>query len=209
MAELGRLRKAGMGTVAAISAFLEGGLSVDEAKPLIGRGSVVNEFLRVARAVRQIIVLEQELEGLRPAPDRDATPKQRETPAGQPGAKRIGAHGESDDERDDLDDYDKGPLDRVVARVRKALKVAPPADDPFAPPADRPPRPQSETAVGRTAGGKGPPRAHPPRAVSMPPAPVAKTPRGGNFRPKRDALMRGAASRALGPMNRGRGPPSQ
>ena len=148
LAELERLLEAGMGTARLINRCIAGELSLPETKALIGGGSVATELVRVSRAVRQVIVLEQELTGLRPAPDRDAELRSSEAGAREASARETGA-GDSADSREpseserdrpdpnDIDDYDKGPLDQVIARIRKAVRLAAPADDPFAPPPGR------------------------------------------------------------------------
>jgi hypothetical protein len=69
---------------------------------------MITEYVDMAAIVRQVIVLEMELKG---------TPLSGSfEPAG------------------DLDDYDRGPIGQVVARIRNTLGVEPPSNDPFAPP---------------------------------------------------------------------------
>jgi hypothetical protein len=124
--ELQRLRAAGMGIAETMHGWLDGSVSDAELGVVVGRRGVVSEFCRVARAVRQVIALELELTGLRPAPDRDAVREPHDA---------ASEHGKGHWRlRDDLNDYDNGPLDQVVARVRKAVRLEAPADDPFAPP---------------------------------------------------------------------------
>jgi hypothetical protein len=91
----------------------------------------VQEFARTARAVRQIIVLEFEILGIWAPPDRSAwhEPVERPEAKGQfPGYGKL---------RDDLDDYNRGPLDEVIAGIRDALDTERPKNDPFAAPPRR------------------------------------------------------------------------
>jgi hypothetical protein len=158
MAELARMRAAGMATIERIGRWSDGLLSPAEVKELAGRRGIINEYVRVARGVRQIIVLEQETMGWRAAPLRDVDAPGDIEDGAEDGAEDgddDGALEEADDlealERDygatrerfgsddDLDDYDTGPLDQVIARVREDLNIEPPEDDPFAPPPGRRP----------------------------------------------------------------------
>ncbi len=131
LGELERLRVAGMGTVQRISDWLDGGMDGGEARMLAGRSGMIAQFVRTSRAIRQIMVLEQELVGLRPAPDRDAPPEPHADDGWDDaeGARR----GDGLALREYLFDYDNGPMDQVVARIRAVLAVAAPEDDPFAP----------------------------------------------------------------------------
>jgi hypothetical protein len=137
-------------------------------KALAGPNGIVTSFTRVARSFRQIIVLEFELLGLFNAPDRDAVRKPR--------LPKVHLDGLADltlphlDRLKDLDDvrtpldYYIGPLDEVVAGIRKTLDAEAPEDDPFAPPVERivpePPAPKV--------------RAAPPRKPAMQVRPVVK-----------------------------------
>jgi hypothetical protein len=100
-------------------------------------------FDRIGRAVRQIMTLEFELLGLFEAPDRDALPKPRKI---KPQLAGILTKPRSDIGRikpidlNDLrlrPDYRNGPIEDVVAGIRKTLGAEPPPNDPFAPPPDR------------------------------------------------------------------------
>jgi hypothetical protein len=167
MAELARMRAAGMATIERIGRWSDGLLSPAEVKELAGRRGIVNEYVRVARGVRQIIVLEQETMGWRAAPLRDVDAPD-DVEGGAEDGDEDGALEEANDlealERDygatrerfgsddDLDDYDTGPLDQVIARVRKDLNIEPPEDDPFAPPPGR--RPVDNRRDGGSGGAK-------------------------------------------------------
>jgi hypothetical protein len=100
----------------------------------------VQAFDRIGRAVRQIMTLEFELLGLFEAPDRDSLPKPRKI---KPGLGGLFAKRRSDIKPIDLSDlklrpdYRNGPMEDVVAGIRKTLGVEPPPNDPFAPPPER------------------------------------------------------------------------
>jgi hypothetical protein len=109
---------------------------------LIVSNGVITALERVTRSMRQLVVLEFELLGLFNAPDRDAI---------RPPRLRTIRLGDLNDlfEPNDLNDlndrdyvgtrldYRTGPMDEVVADIRKTLGVEAPADDPFAPGAER------------------------------------------------------------------------
>ena len=104
----------------------------------------VMEFERLARAIRQITVLEFELRGLFKAPDRDAPRKLKLVKSDRPGFEppdlenfRFDLDLEGLDYLDVRSDYRTGPLDQVVAGIRKTIGAEPPENDPFAPPPER------------------------------------------------------------------------
>jgi hypothetical protein len=91
---------------------VEGGGLSEAALRMIGPDSdVISEFIRLASIVRQVVALEMEVEGTPLSP--------------------------SDDPSDDLDESNRGPIDQVVAKIRKSLGAEPPTDDPFATPTPR------------------------------------------------------------------------
>jgi hypothetical protein len=103
----------------------------------------VDAFDRIGRAVRQIMTLEFELLGLFEAPDRDAFPKPRKI---KPELGGLLAKPWSDIkpvkpiDLSDLrlrPDYRNGPMEDVVAGIRKTLGAEAPPNDPFAPPPKR------------------------------------------------------------------------
>ncbi len=145
--ELDRLRDIGMDMAGKLSRAAYTLPLAQHYSRLTGRYGYISELDRIIRAVRQIVVLEYELRGIFQAPDRDALPKMtlidhdRERPD-------LGDLNDLNDlndlrdppERDDLllrSDYRRGPLDVVVADIRKVLGAEPPADDPFSPPPER------------------------------------------------------------------------
>jgi hypothetical protein len=134
--ELSRMRAVGMACAERIGLAFSGALGGAEVSELAGKDGLLPRFFRTQRAVRQIIILEMELLGLRPAPDRDRV---RNDNAAR--KKRDGDAKERPDRPDDdlreRSDYDTGPYDQVVERVRRELGTGAPANDPFAPPPDR------------------------------------------------------------------------
>ena len=113
---------------------------------LANAGGQVMDFERLARSIRQIMVLEFELRGLFKAPDRDAPRKLRLVKSDRPDftppdiekfhfdLEGLGGVGDFLDIRSD---YRTGPLDQVVAGIRKTIGAEPPENDPFAPPPER------------------------------------------------------------------------
>jgi hypothetical protein len=97
---------------------------------LLGGAGQVTELERLTRAVRQIMVLEFELRGLFKAPDRDAPRKLRLVKSDRPGFQppdleklrfELGGLGGLKDLFDIRSDYRTGPLDQVVAGIRKTI----------------------------------------------------------------------------------------
>ncbi len=133
--ELARLRAVGMARAEEIGIFMNGGQPQVVADALLGRNGIIQAFARVARAVRQIIVLEREIAGLCKGPDRDAERAKRE----QASSAATAAQGDGPQPLiwSERSDYDNRPLDQVVASVRKVLGADAPEDDPFAPPVAR------------------------------------------------------------------------
>jgi hypothetical protein len=152
--ELDRLRELGLLQVERwtreTQAILRGGVS--NALPDLKSGAV--QFDRVARAIRQVMVLEFELRGLFKAPDRDAPPKLRLVKSDRPGfeppetehPEKPFADAEPFDLFDVRMDYHRGPMDQVIAGIRRTLGAEAPEDDPFAAPPERgvapPPQPR-------------------------------------------------------------------
>ena len=120
---------------------------------VLGPKGTMAEFDRFSRAVRQITVLEFELRGLFWAPDRDSPRKPRLVKSDRPGfvppvnLPDPFAGFDMDNPFDIRPDYRIGPLDEVVAGIRKTLGAEAPADDPFAPLAERKPVRQAPDPV--------------------------------------------------------------
>ena len=167
--ELDRLRDFGFKQIERFNAAAE---SVPRAllfDRMLGAKGQVMEFERLARTIRQIMVLEFEIRGLFQAPDRDAPRRLRLVKSDRPDFEppdledlladlKRDIRPELDDVRPD---YRTGPMEDVVAGIRKVLGAEPPEDDPFAPP----PKPKTEVAA--------PPTKLPPATVKLPEHPAA------------------------------------
>jgi hypothetical protein len=128
--ELARMRGIGMNYARQLERAAFGRLRAEE-EAIFARKSrgIVNEFLGVARAVRQIVVLEQELAGLRPA---RRGPRVARAVASAAKRSRTGGGGLGP-LRDDLGEiYDTRPVGEAVRWVRRTLGIAAPVGDPFA-----------------------------------------------------------------------------
>jgi hypothetical protein len=136
LAELERLRDAGAEQLARLNRVTLGLTIEQQLAALAGPRGSIALYDRLARAIGQITVLEFELRGLFKAPDRDNPRKLR---LARPGAAKGNLARAEMLLQSYLDrgDYSRGPLDEVVAGLRDTLGVAPPIDDPFAPPAER------------------------------------------------------------------------
>jgi hypothetical protein len=164
LAELDRLRGVCMAKVRSLDAVGNDLAASPDLRfqALAGSKGIILALERVTRSFRQIVVLEFELLGLFNAPDRDAIR--------QPRLPKV--HLDTLTELDlidpntliDLDsvylstrlDYRTGPMEEVVAGIRKTLGAEAPADDPFAPlaecaPAETPVPPRDRTASPRPA----------------------------------------------------------
>jgi hypothetical protein len=134
IAELDRLRAMGLQVARRLSDAVDGLPPEEAVRQIIGKKGVAEAFERTLRAIRQTVVLEFELRGLFKAPDRAAPRRLR---LARPVFGEFFDTAEIERERDDLrtrSDYRIGPLDEVVAGIRKALGAEPPPNDPFAPP---------------------------------------------------------------------------
>ena len=177
----------------------------------------IDAFDRIGRAVRQIMTLEFELLGLFEAPDRDALPRLRKIKPELGGVLANPCPDIKPVKPIDLKDlgvrpdYRNGPIEDVVAGIRKTLGAEPPPNDPFAPPPDRKvrePAPASsvqKTSAPRPATVKLPEKAEPSPAMKA--ALIAIQARHGNgFRIP--SLKPKAANPARPPKRRrNRGPP--
>ncbi len=186
--ELDRLRDFGFKQIERFNAAAD---SVPRAlwlDKMLGSKGEVMEFERLARTIRQIMVLEFEIRGLFEAPDRDAPRRLRLVKSDRPDFEPPDIEDLLADlrrdmrpERDDVrPDYRTGPLEDVVAEIRKVLGAEPPEDDPFAPPA----KPKTAEAA--------PPGKLPPATVKLPEKPTASQPV-----PPQKALALKAAIRAI------------
>jgi len=187
--ELDRLRGMGMAWMEMLNASLDLVPADRQWEVLLGRNGQAVQFDRICRAVRQIIVLEFEIQGLFRGPDRTkfglglGIPRDDDASEYDLDDLRDPTERERDDRRDrddikDRSDYRRGPLDEVVAGIRKALGAEPPENDPFAPPPDRKPTqaafPAKPASTGLPAGAKArrPGMQVKPAAKAAPPKPA-------------------------------------
>jgi hypothetical protein len=202
--ELARLRQIGIAGAERISRCMQGKATPAEAALLASKDGLFVEFMRTSRAVRQVIVLEMELVGLRPAPDRDA-PRGLHAPdagandnRGRPGD--VLAFGDIGNDYD----YNHGPLDEVVARIRKDLRTEAPAEDPFAPRARRTDEPPISKAPAVRSAHSGAPKACDDAGLSAKPSgePPGEPPGEPEAKPKRGKRSDRLDAFVLGPVVR-------
>jgi hypothetical protein len=137
---------------------------VEEARRMFGKKGTIQQFDRITRAFRQIVVLKFELRGLFNAPDRDAIrPLRLARPPKDPfkveDLQKLLAdlHGKQTlSSLKTRTDYRTGPIEDVVAGIRKTLGAEPPQNDPFAPRKDRPARPVQAAPAAREPAKPGP-----------------------------------------------------
>jgi hypothetical protein len=198
---------------------------VEEARRMFGKKGTIQQFDRITRAFRQIVVLEFELRGLFNAPDRDAIrPLRLARPAKDPFAVAdlhkllADLHGKQElSSAKTRTDYRTGPIEDVVAGIRKALGAQPPENDPFAPPREprlrpqaRPAPPKEPVQASAAPAVKAEPRPAPTTAVkpAMKAALLAIQARGGNGFRKPPAKLKAPGNPARPPKHRrNRGPP--
>jgi hypothetical protein len=147
--ELDRLRRIGMEQAERLAARTSAfqGTTQEELRFLTGAKGTVQEFDRLQRAVRQIVVLEFELRGLFKAPDRDGPKKFKLCGTRLPDLDGLLDFHDYRSDLADLNDlrvrmdYSRDPLHEVIADIRSIVGATAPEDDPFAPPAGprRPP----------------------------------------------------------------------
>ena len=178
LAELDRLRNVGFVQVGRLNAAVKALPPEQEFKLCVGN---IKEFDRIARAIRQVVVLEFELRGLFEAPDRDAPRKLRLVKSDRPGFEAPDFEkllGDLDDYNEFplRSDYRRGPLDEVVAGIREVLGTEAPPNDPFAPPPDRKPVGHAREPVATKTPPRGPEYYMRARPAEPEPAPAQKPP---------------------------------
>jgi hypothetical protein len=164
--ELHRMRKVGMVFVHQLERSAKGKLDPEVESVFAHRSKgIIRDYATVARAVRQILLLEQELRGIRkPRRDRKARTEK---------AAAV-AQGKQDGKLRPLGDnlteyYDFRPVGEAIGFIRETLAIAPPENDPFPKPERKPagaapPDPQAESEA----------QAIP--AVSLKPSPATHAP---------------------------------
>ncbi len=155
IAELERMKKVGMRIVDQIDRALRGKPSLDD-KTLFGqnRRGICGNFVMVARVIRQIDLLLEELRGFRP-PLRGKELAEREERLDRIRERMSDRRGYSHWPHDDVADYyDYRPMGQTVEWIRLTLAMAPPALDPFKAPAEPAPPPEPEIAAQEPASQK-------------------------------------------------------
>jgi hypothetical protein len=168
--ELDRLRDLGFKQIARLNEAADAMPRERVFELMLGGKGQVLEYERLARAIRQITVLEFEIRGLFQAPNRDGR-RLRLVKSDRPDFEPPDREDLFADLREferDLDDprpdYRSGPIEEVVAGLRKVLGAEPPEDDPFAP---RPKPKAAEVAA---------PAKLPPATVKLPEKPATSEP---------------------------------
>ncbi len=130
LAELARMRAVGMACVEQLDRRAHGGLgAAEEAAFAKGSRGIITDFVSVARAVRQIMVLEQELAGLRPARRNRRDDSGWAETSDRSGRDSGGAALTLGDDTGDY--YDTRPVGVAVGWIRETLRIDAPAADPF------------------------------------------------------------------------------
>jgi hypothetical protein len=147
--ELRRMRKVGMVFVHQLERSAKGKLDPDVESVFAHRSKgIIRDYATVARAVRQILLLEQELRGIRkPRRDRKAKPEKAAVIA-QTQGKQDGKLRPLGDNLTEY--YDFRPVGEAIGFIRETLAIAPPENDPFPKPERKPaeaapPDPESDT----------------------------------------------------------------
>ena len=135
---LGWLRRYGMGVAERLDRYSRGLLLAADLQEPFKDVDVALAFSRVARSVRQIIVLEQETAGVREMRvpralvERAASEQAaaaREPDNGAPVSRSVDRDLDRDpddvDDYDDYDDYRSGPVAEIAAEVRAELDAMP------------------------------------------------------------------------------------
>ncbi|HLG88176.1 MAG TPA: hypothetical protein VKZ79_13375, partial [Alphaproteobacteria bacterium] len=138
---LGWLRRYGMGIAERLDRYARGLLLSQMLQEPFHEVDVALAFSRIAKSVRQIIVLEQETAGIRAmrvphdVAERTA-PRARRAAAQEAAARAVAAGLEADADREaddlidrddtrDCDDYRSGPAEAIMAEVRADLDAMP------------------------------------------------------------------------------------
>ena len=142
--ELGRMRKVGMVFVHQLKLSARGRLDPEIETVFAHRSKgIIRDFATITRAVRQILLLEQELRGIRkPRRDRKAKPEQAAVIAQAEQDKQSGKLRPLGDNLTEY--YDFRPVGEAIGFIRETLAIEPPENDPF-------PKPERKTAEPETA----------------------------------------------------------
>jgi hypothetical protein len=165
--ELRRMRRVGMVFVHQLKLSARGKLDPDVETVFAHRSKgIIRDYATIARAVRQILLLEQELLGIR-KPRRDRKAKSEKVAAIAPAAdsKQLGKLRPLGDNLTEY--YDFRPVGEAIGFIRETLAIEPPENDPFPPPERKqaeaaPPDPESQALATPTVSSKPAPAIHAP-----------------------------------------------
>jgi hypothetical protein len=137
--ELGRMRRVGLVFVRRLELSAKGKLDPEIETVFAHRSKgIIRDYATIVRAVRQILLLEQELRGIRkPRRDRKAKPEQAAVTAQDAQSKKNGKLRPLGDNLTEY--YDFRPVGEAIGFIREALAIEPPENDPF-------PKPERKTA---------------------------------------------------------------
>jgi hypothetical protein len=184
--ELGRMRKVGMVFVHQLERSAKGKLDPEIETVFAHRSrGIIRDYASVARAVRQILLLEQELRGIRkPRRDRKARSEKAAVIARQAQGKQDGKLRPLGDNLTEY--YDFRPVGEAIGFIRETLAIEPPENDPF-------PKPERRQVEPEAAESAAPPgtasQALAPTAVSAKPAAAIHAPAENFHRDLGQALV--------------------
>jgi hypothetical protein len=200
--ELRRMKEAGMLLVDQIALSAKCRLPPEEEAVFARRSKgIVQDYATIVRAVRQLLILEQELTGLR-QPRRDPKPKPEtaETAKTPARAQRGGSGGMNDNL---TEYYDFRPVGEAVGFIRETLGIAAPPDDPF---------PAAKSKPAEPAAAESPPpasesQAAAPKPASPKPARAIRAPADNSDRDRGRELGQAILHPGRPHRHRPRGPP--
>jgi hypothetical protein len=165
--ELRWMRRVGMVFVHQLKLSAKGRLDPEVETVFAHRSKgIIRDYATIARAVRQILLLEQELLGIRkPRRDRKTKPEKAAVIAPAADSEQLGKLRPLGDNLTEY--YDFRPVGEAIGFIRETLAIAPPEDDPFPPPERKqaetaPPDPQSQALATPTVSSKPAPAIHAP-----------------------------------------------
>jgi hypothetical protein len=165
--ELRRMRRIGMVFVHQLKLSAKGRLDPEVETVFAHRSKgIIRDYATIARAVRQILLLEQELLGIR-KPRRDRKAKSEKVAMVAPAAESR-QDGKLRPLGDNLTEYyDFRPVGEAIGFIRETLAIEPPENDPFPPPERKPaeaapPDPESQALATPTVSLKPSPAIHAP-----------------------------------------------
>jgi hypothetical protein len=172
--ELSRMRRVGMVFVHQLELSAKGKLDPEIETVFAHRSKgIIKDYATVARAVRQIFLLEQELRGIR-KPRRDRKARTEQAAVKQDAQSKK--NGKLRPLGDNLTEYyDFRPVGEAIGFIRETLDIEPPENDPFPKPERKKAEP-AETAKAAPPDPESESQAETIPAVSLKPSPVIHAP---------------------------------